>query len=408
MQKHSIFLLFIMAFCSVPTTAQKAFKPIRSALKAGKPQDALRTIQSFTIDTTYNRNPRLYDYAIQAYVALNDIQNEKFYLKQKYDTVQLFTTVYNIYDNILRCDSVSRQQAEQKRNPYQIPQTHRSLLHKYYRNLCVGGFFFYQKHNYETALQYLTHTVCLPQRTDLWGNNDVPQSTLARNATYALHSAFILQDYASVGKFALTALQDTGSVRSGVLESLARTAQAIGDTTSSIEYLHMGLEEFPNVPFFFTTITDLFARRNQYNDILTLANTLLRTDTINSYFLAAKSLALINLGRYQEAISNASKSLAIDSTDIDAYYYIGASYYNLAGTVTMPGNMNSAAYRKALDSRRNYYQQALPFIETYSRLQPTQRKRWAPLLYTIYLALNEGDKFSEMEEIMQELFPNNE
>ena len=40
-------------------------------------------------------------------------------------------------------------------------------------------------------------------------------------------------------------------------------------------------------------------------------------------------------------------------------------------------------------------------IEEYRRRMPDDKARWAPLLYQLYLWLNEGKKFEEVERLLQ-------
>ena len=39
-------------------------------------------------------------------------------------------------------------------------------------------------------------------------------------------------------------------------------------------------------------------------------------------------------------------------------------------------------------------------MEKYMKLRPEDKNRWAPLLYRIYLSLNMGKKFSEIDALL--------
>ena len=51
------------------------------------------------------------------------------------------------------------------------------------------------------------------------------------------------------------------------------------------------------------------------------------------------------------------------------------------------------------------YGKPLPFAEThleiYRKARPESAARWAPLLYKVYLNLNRGTKFAEIERILR-------
>ena len=44
------------------------------------------------------------------------------------------------------------------------------------------------------------------------------------------------------------------------------------------------------------------------------------------------------------------------------------------------------------------YKEALPYLERYRALAPDQRNRWLQPLYTIYLKLNMGEEFDEINK----------
>ena len=59
------------------------------------------------------------------------------------------------------------------------------------------------------------------------------------------------------------------------------------------------------------------------------------------------------------------------------------------------------------DSRRNrkkinaLYTQARPYMERYRQLAPRQQDKWAPALYKIYLNLNMGKQFDEIDKLLK-------
>ena len=83
---------------------QKVFKPIKASLKAKNGTEALKLVSKLEGDTTVNALPQLYDMGKEAQIILNDVENEKLYLKQPYDTAKFFNTTWGIYDYVLKCD----------------------------------------------------------------------------------------------------------------------------------------------------------------------------------------------------------------------------------------------------------------------------------------------------------------
>ena len=54
--------------------------------------------------------------------------------------------------------------------------------------------------------------------------------------------------------------------------------------------------------------------------------------------------------------------------------------------------------RRFLTKKANaLYRKCRPYMEKYRALAPDQKDKWRPVLYTIYLNLNLGKEFSEIE-----------
>ena len=46
------------------------------------------------------------------------------------------------------------------------------------------------------------------------------------------------------------------------------------------------------------------------------------------------------------------------------------------------------------------YREALPYMEEFRALAPDDKNKWAPALYRIYLNLNMGKQFDEIDKII--------
>ena len=61
------------------------------------------------------------------------------------------------------------------------------------------------------------------------------------------------------------------------------------------------------------------------------------------------------------------------------------------------GRVDAAARKKI----RCYYKNALRYMEDYRKLEPDNIQMWGLALYDIYLELNMGSKFEEMERLLR-------
>ena len=102
------FFLLLSVFMCLTCMAQKAFKPVTTALKAKNYKEALQQIGMLRKDSLYRENTKLCVYAIEAQRGLNDAENMKLYLKQNYDTLSFFSTTYEIVREAIRLDSIEK------------------------------------------------------------------------------------------------------------------------------------------------------------------------------------------------------------------------------------------------------------------------------------------------------------
>ena len=110
------------------------------------------------------------------------------------------------------------------------------------------------------------------------------------------------------------------------------------------------------------------------------------------------------MGRYDECIKVCKELIAEDDNLADAYYNAGLAYFNMAVEL----DKDRKAARQKRQKMLMYYREALPFLEKYRSLAPDRKDNWLSPLYTIYLNLNMGKKFEEIDKIRNEYKRNNQ
>lgn len=392
-------LLSLMLLWVLPCSAQKAFKPVTTALKANNYKETIQQIDKLRSDSTYRNNAKLCLFSIEANRGLNDAQNLKIYLKQNYDTIAFFSTTRNIISEAVRLDSIENElQRTENRKPKQTRLVC-ELLQKYFPNLNAAARYYYKKGNYNEAMPYLRTCLELPH-TPLGIKAKLSTQTEANNALYYLTSAYNTQRYAEVTRYDSLALTVT-SARIDILKRLALTAKATNDTLVYHNQLMNGWQEFPHDSFFFTRLADFYNHNSQYERTLKLAQKQLQTDSTYVAAHMAQCVAYYDLEQFDSCVVCAHRTLACDSTFAEAHYYAGAAYIRMIENIQVPEASESRAYRKALAEQQRLYKLAEPELEAYRKMEPQAQQQWAPLLYKVYFALNRGKKFAEIEKLLQ-------
>lgn len=398
-----IFVLLLLFAPLSSIFAQKAYKELRNLLKEQKGTQAATLVEKLSADSSLAADPKLYDFGKQAQIHINNVENEKVYLKKAYDTLTFFRSTYRIFEFVTRCDELEQKRLATDGTKMKFRKENREILHRYYRNLSAAGRYYYSKKMYSESAKVMKMYLSLPDMP-IWGDNrDVKKTDTYQDNVYIYQCAvFGDKQYDKVTDYKDLTLADTAS-RCNYLQILALSAQALGQTADYIYYLKEGLAYHAQTPFFFTRLTDYYTQLGDYRASLHLADSLLQVNCTNLLFLEAKNLALLNLERYEEAIQASLFTLRLNNDAVETYFYIGAAYCNLASEIVLPTNFNSKEYRELVEKQKTYYRMAQPHMERYRALAPTEKKRWAPLLYRIYLALNLGKQFDEIDQIMKNI-----
>ncbi|MFR1987229.1 MAG: hypothetical protein ACLS29_03325 [Prevotellamassilia sp.] len=264
------YLLFWLLLFTAPgaLSAQRAFKPVKLALKAKNYGEAIKQINQLRQDSVYRDAPKLCIYSMEAYQGQNDAQNMKLYLKQSYDTLAFFSTTYQIVNEAIRLDSLEQQLrvTEEQKPKYQNQV--KEQLRRYFPNLLVGARFFYKRGKYQEAMPYLRRCLDLPE-TPLGKDAGLPTKAHQSNASLYVVCAYNTQQYDEVHRYQEWALADTLS-RATILECLINTAAAEKDSLAYLQGLQTGWQEFADKPVFFTRLVDYYALRGNYPEVLGL------------------------------------------------------------------------------------------------------------------------------------------
>ncbi len=392
-----------LALAATGCFGQKEFKPIKSALKERNYAEARKKADALKADTLWRDNLDLCELSIRADKGLNDIENTKAYLRKSYDTLQFYSTTRHIIEECAHIDSILRRQgkANDKNSIYRRAC---ATVQQYAPNMNSAARYLYSRQKYAESLPYLRLCIELPADTlghDAKIGNFFPPHVTRGNAALHLTAAYRCGAYAEATRYLATAIEEK-KTRPLVIECAALSYEALGDTARYRKWTERGWEEFPAQPAFYTRLTHYYTERNDFATVLSLAERQAARDSADTKAMAARTMALFHLNRLDECAENGLKLIAADSTAAEAYYYTGAAYAGKALQVTLPDNINSRSYRTAVKQQKQLYATAVPYLERYRQLAPDDRKRWAPLLYKAYFALNKSGKFEEMEKILKQ------
>lgn len=405
MKRQYAFGALLFLVCSA-MSGGNILKEAKEAIKNGSnlEQTETKLMEAVRNEDNVYKILDYYYYAALINRKINDMENEKLYLKQAYDTAKFFNSISSVFRHMERYDSVADSLSSAKKMR-KYKEKARKLLEPYTSNLLNGGKFFYMKKDYARAYDFFDCYLMADERNFLKHKRRVDPDSMARRvARWATSCAYRLQDPKKVLAHSELALQDS-AVRHFIYEYQSKAYLALGDTANWLASLKGGLMHDPDYSYFFASLSDYLNATHRYQEALHLADTMLSFRPQNTFFWYAKSLVLMNLKRYEESISAADSAIAHDSIYMYAYYNKGLAFCNLAVEMSdsAAAHIASDDYQDLRQKSVAYYAQALRPMEIVRVLAPKDTMRWAPPLYRIYLNLNMGSQFANIEAIIKNM-----
>ncbi len=337
--------------------------------------------------------------------SLNDQENLKAYLKQKYDTAAYYNTMLLSSRYSLLCDSVDTLAGEKGKVKPRYRGKNRDQLLLYRPNLYLGGRFFLKKNDYKKTYEYMSLYTDLHDEALLSGHSKMKNDTLLSSSTYySVLSAFNSGSPANALKYIDNAISFADSTRCPVLQEYkVRCLQATGDSAEWLSQLMYGIEKYPRHDFFFTSLANYYEAERRFDDCIALADSMLDNVQDALIYWYSKSLMYLHKEQWLKSAEMADHVLEKDPNHINALFNKALSYVNEAADFALIAcnDVRNPKCRQDRERMQSLYREARQPSEDLRRLRPDAVNSWAPLLYRVYLNLNMGEEFSEIENILK-------
>ena len=348
-------------------------------------------------DITDKDRAKIYFHAARLQENLNGLVNRQAFLKKApYDTAQFFNPLLVMYQHLERCDSVDALPNEKGKVNTSFTGATRALRQKHRKNILNGGKFFLSKANYDQAYKFFDFYYRYSKN-----QND---TILPQVATWAALCGYMVKNPDRTLRYIDEAFLNADSASKPILQEYkARSYLMLNKESSWVEALDEGLRLFPKYDFFFVNKEDYFYQHRQFQQGELLADSLIKVVGDNPLYWFAKSRMTLAENNYEKCIEFSDSTIARDPNYVDAYYNKGITYLNLA-VIAQETACNDLTDPKCVEDRKTiqgFYQKAKPCMEMVRKLQPKEKERWGSALYRIYLHLNMGAEFDEIEKLLK-------
>ena len=384
-----------------PPKMKTLYKAASLAMKNKSGQDAAKNslLQQLPREDLKEKDKaKIYYVAALLDESNNSLQNKKAFLKKMVaaDSVALFSTILTLYQDALLCDSIDAIPNSRGRVVLRFGNKTGNLMKRYRSNLLTGGKYYLKKNDYANAFPYLD--VYLRTAKDTL---DVDYNMVSYWATIC---AYNLKNPLNTLKYSVHAFNYADDANKPILQEYRVISYQMLESNQAFEReLRVGVRDYPSHDFFFVNLNDLIYSQRRYDEGISLADSMLALDSNKSIYWYGKSI--MNLGKqdFDKCIEFSDSCLSKDPNYVDAYFNKGISYCNLALIAQENANKdkNGAVSLEDYKKIQDFYSKAKPCMEMVRKLQPENKERWAHALYRIYLYLNMGKEFDEIDKLLK-------
>lgn len=397
-------MLFLMTACLSFAQVKSVKEAKRLAEDNSKPDFARAEalINEAFVNPETKDDPNTWNVAGIIQRRISEKENEKAYLRQPYDTVKVYNSVYKMFEYFLKADELEQIPDEKGKVKFKYRKNNSATMLTERPNLINGGITYFNQDKNKEAFKFFSMYVDVAGSPMLAKENLMATDTLlSQIAYYATLAAMREEDYKSAVKYAPLAAKDKEVGKYGV-EFLATAYKALGDTVQWVSTLKEGIQQYPDYSFFFGHLVDYYSNTGKFDEAMVFADGMIAQDPNNPFYLYVKGYLYQNMKDYDNASQFYKKTIEVDPTYAEAYSNLGLIYVqqglDYADKVTT--DFNDPKYNEEQAKVRGFYEEARPYYEKARQLKPDQKDLWLNGLYTIYYRLNMGPEFEEIEKLM--------
>jgi tetratricopeptide (TPR) repeat protein len=178
------------------------------------------------------------------------------------------------------------------------------------------------------------------------------------------------------------------------------------DTIGALDVLKEGLKEYPSNSTILVEVINIYLNSNKVDDALKYLDIAISQDPKNSSYFFAKGTLYDKLQKPEDAIACYLKAIEYKEDYFDAYYNLGAVYYNkgvkqIDVANAIPSNQPEK-YEEEKSKADIEFKKAIPYMEKAHEINPTD-KFTMESLKNLYYRAKMMDKHAEIIEKMKNL-----
>jgi tetratricopeptide (TPR) repeat protein len=185
------------------------------------------------------------------------------------------------------------------------------------------------------------------------------------------------------------------------VQLLSQAYELNKDTVSALNVLQEGIKKYPGDNGILVNLINIYLFSNKIDDAMRYLDMAIAQDSKNASFYFAKGTLYDKILDEANAVKSYEKAIEVQPDFFDAYYNLGALYYNkgvkqIEVANSVPSNEN-ARYEAELKKADVWFEKALPLMEKCNQLKPDDVYALESLK-NLYYRLKVIDKYNAILE----------
>lgn len=367
---------------------------VKGSIKSGKDlEKSEKILTNYISDSLFNKDITLYVLLADVVKKQYEQANEKLYLKESLDTAWLMNTGKKMFLACQKLDSIDAKPNEKGMVSLAYRKRNSDYLLPYRNNIFKGGLYFFKQKRWKEAWAMMDAYLDT-RRQPLFSASSMDPKNDNYAAYVALVTANNMDDLTLAKKYADEALNFKPAHQVSLI-TLSELAYHHNDSIDYLKFLTEGYDKYINSEYFFPRLIDYYSQKSDYKTAMQYVDKALATDSLNRLFIMAKHSLLMDEKQYDDALRYGLELLSIDDSVSQVNFNVGFIYHLHAQNAMK--NM-SKSYRVRMNEAQSAYKRCKPYMERYRSQRPKDRQRWRPILYDVYMNLNMGKEFAEIEK----------
>ncbi len=260
----------------------------------------------------------------------------------------------------------------------------------------------FNKNNYELALKSFENILDIESLPLMQEGEQSVDTVIIFNAGLAAYNAEKYDD--AIKYYKEAAKYDYNGARTYELISSSYINKQ--DTISALGILQDGFKKYPESSSILVQMINIYLTANKVDDAMKYLELAIEQDPENASFYFALGSLQDKLGETAKAIAAYEKALELKDDYFDAYYNLGAIYYNLGVKQVdvanaVPTNQPDK-YEEEKNKADEEFKKAIPYMEKASEVNPEDTYSLESLK-TLYYRLKMMDKFDVVNKKLEDM-----